>query len=74
MSYPATGKSPMGSQILFGVQTMKKLFAPMVVLAALIAGCAEKETVPPPADEKAAPAEKAPAEGAPADDTATQNP
>jgi len=53
---------------------MKKLFAPMVVLAALIAGCAEKETVPPPADEKAAPAEKAPAEGAPADDTATQNP
>jgi hypothetical protein len=49
---------------------MKKFFAPMVVVAALVAGCAEKNTTPAPADEKAAPADQAaPAEGAPADDT-----
>jgi len=53
---------------------MKKFIAPMIVLAALIAGCAEKKATPPPADDKAAPAESAPAEGAPADDTKTQNP
>ncbi len=45
---------------------MKKLFALMVVFAALVAtGCAEKETkpVPPPAEDTAAsPAEDAPAE------------
>ena len=58
-----------------GDLTMKKLFALMVVFAALIAvGCAEKDTAPAPADNQAAPAEETPADGAPADDTATQNP
>jgi predicted small lipoprotein YifL len=52
---------------------MKKVFALMVVFAALFAaGCAEKETVPPPADEKAAPADEA--KDMPADDSAQQNP
>lgn len=38
---------------------MKKVFALMVVFAALIAaGCAEKETVPPPAEDQATPAEE----------------
>jgi hypothetical protein len=48
---------------------MKKVFALTVVFAALFAaGCAEKkETVPPPAQEQAAPAEETPAE-TPADD------
>lgn len=54
---------------------MKKLFALMVVFAALVAaGCAERDTTPMPADNQAAPAEEKPADGAPADDTATQNP
>jgi outer membrane lipoprotein-sorting protein len=46
---------------------MKKVFALMVVFAAFAAGCAEKETVPPPAQDQAAPAEEAkdmPADGA----------
>jgi hypothetical protein len=44
------------------------------VFAALLAGCAEKESVPPPADNQAAPAEEKPAEGAPADNAAQPNP
>ena len=64
----------MGYDSFLGDQTMKKVFALMVVFAALVAaGCAEKETVPPPADN-AAPAETAPADGTPADETETQNP
>jgi hypothetical protein len=53
---------------------MKKFFAVMVVFAALFAvGCAEKDTMPPPADDQATPAEE-PADGAPADDTPAETP
>ena len=52
---------------------MKKVFALMVVFAALFAaGCAEKETVPPPAEDQAAPAEDA--KEMPADEAAEPNP
>jgi hypothetical protein len=53
---------------------MKKFFALTVVFAALFAaGCAEKDTMPPPADNEAAPADTAPAEEAPAEG-ATETP
>ncbi|MEX0610968.1 MAG: hypothetical protein WD229_02505 [Pirellulales bacterium] len=75
MSQPATVKCQMAYDSFFGDLTMKKLFALMVVFAALVAaGCAERDTTPMPADNQAAPAEEKPADGAPADDTATQNP
>jgi hypothetical protein len=76
MSQPAAVKCQMAYDSFFGDLTMKKLFALMIVFAALVAvGCAERDTTPAPADNQAAPpAEETPAEGAPADDTATQNP
>jgi hypothetical protein len=58
-----------GQNSFLGDDTMKKVFALTVVFAAFFAaGCAEKkETVPPPAQDQAAPAEEAPAQ-TPADD------
>jgi hypothetical protein len=50
---------------------MKKFFALMVVTVALFAaGCAEKDTMPPPAENEAAPADEMPAEGESADGAA----
>jgi hypothetical protein len=56
---------------------MKKAFALLVVCAALFAaGCAEKDTVPPPAEDATTttPAEEAPADATPADGAAETTP
>jgi type IV pilus biogenesis protein CpaD/CtpE len=52
----------------FGELTMKKLFALMVVFAALVAGCAEKNDTTPA--DPAPPATQEPADETPADEPA----
>jgi predicted small lipoprotein YifL len=71
-------KLPTGQFSFFGDLTMKKLFASMVVCAALVAvGCGERDTTTTPPANDATPAtpaedgtmEETPAETAPAGET-----
>ena len=64
----------MAYESFLGDPTMKKFFALLVVFAALsAAGCGEKkDTMAPPADEQATPADDA--KDMPADESATETP